>query len=68
MDTPVENLSDDELAELRNQKLGFVFQQFHLLSDATALENVLLPMIYAGVNPAEREERAKNALNKVGSF
>ncbi len=64
--TPVENLSDDELAELRNQKLGFVFQQFHLLSDATALENVLLPMIYAGVNPAEREERAKNALYKVG--
>ena len=64
--TPVENLSDDELAELRNQKLGFVFQQFHLLSDATALENVLLPMIYAGVDPIEREERAKNALNKVG--
>ena len=64
--TPVENLSDDELAELRNQKLGFVFQQFHLLSDATALENVLLPMIYAGVNPEEREERAKNALDKVG--
>ncbi len=63
---PVENLSDDELAELRNQKLGFVFQQFHLLSDATALENVLLPMIYAGVNPQEREERAKNALDKVG--
>ena len=64
--TPVENLSDDELAELRNQKLGFVFQQFHLLSDATALENVLLPMIYAGVNPIKREERAKNALEKVG--
>ena len=64
--TPVENLSDDELAELRNQKLGFVFQQFHLLSDATALENVLLPMIYAGINPMEREERAKNALDKVG--
>ena len=64
--TPVENLSDDELAELRNQKLGFVFQQFHLLSDATALENVLLPMIYAGVNSIEREERAKNALDKVG--
>ena len=64
--TPIENLSDDELAELRNQKLGFVFQQFHLLSDATALENVLLPMIYAGVDPIEREERAKNALNKVG--
>ena len=63
---PVDNLSDDELAELRNQKLGFVFQQFHLLSDATALENVLLPMIYAGVNPKQREERAKHALNKVG--
>jgi len=65
-ETPVENLNDDELAELRNQKLGFVFQQFHLLSDATALENVLLPMIYAGVDPMEREERAKNALDKVG--
>ena len=64
--TPVENLSDDELAELRNQKLGFVFQQFHLLSDATALENVLLPMIYAGVDPIEREKRAKDALDKVG--
>ena len=64
--TPVEKLSDDELAELRNQKLGFVFQQFHLLSDATALENVLLPMIYAGVDPIEREKRAKNALDKVG--
>ena len=64
--TPVENLSDDELAELRNQKLGFVFQQFHLLSDATALENVLLPMIYAGIDPLEREKRAKNALDKVG--
>ena len=64
--TPVENLSDDELAELRNQKLGFVFQQFHLLSDATALENVILPMIYAGVDPIEREEKAKKALDKVG--
>ncbi len=65
-DIPVENLSDDELAELRNQKLGFVFQQFHLLSDATALENVTLPMIYAGVNPNLREKRAKDALKKVG--
>ncbi len=51
---PVENLSDDELAEIRNQKLGFVFQQFHLLSDATALENVILPMIYAGIQPDQR--------------
>ena len=63
---PVENLSDDELAEIRNQKLGFVFQQFHLLSDATALENVILPMIYAGIEPEKRLERGKNALKKVG--
>ncbi len=62
---PVENLSDDELAEIRNQKLGFVFQQFHLLSDATALENVTLP-IYAGIEPEQRLERGKNALKKVG--
>ena len=62
----VENLSDDELADLRNKNLGFVFQQFHLLSDATALENVMLPMIYAGINSKLREERAKEALNKVG--
>ena len=64
--TPVENLSDDALAEIRNQKLGFVFQQFHLLSDATALENVILPMIYAGIDPEQRLERGKNALKKVG--
>ena len=63
---PVENLSDDDLAEIRNQKLGFVFQQFHLLSDATALENVILPMIYAGIEPEQRSERGKNALKKVG--
>ncbi|MBK16846.1 MAG: macrolide ABC transporter ATP-binding protein [Prochlorococcus sp. SP3034] len=62
----VENLSDNELASLRNQKLGFVFQQFHLLSDATALENVMLPMIYAGLDSKSREEKAKDALNKVG--
>jgi len=63
---PVENLSDDELAEIRNQKLGFVFQQFHLLSDATAHENETLPMIYAGIEPEQRVERGKNALKKVG--
>ena len=63
---PVENLSDDELAEIRNQKLGFVFQQFHLLSDATALENVTLPMIYAGIDPERRLARGKDALKKVG--
>ena len=63
---PVENLSDDELAEIRNQKLGFVFQQFHLLSDATALENVTVPMIDAGIDPEQRLERGKTALTKVG--
>ncbi|MBO8229637.1 macrolide ABC transporter ATP-binding protein [Prochlorococcus marinus str. MU1404] len=63
---PVEKLSDDELAEVRNQKLGFVFQQFHLLSDATALENVILPMIYAGIEPEQRLEQGKSALEKVG--
>jgi len=63
---PVEKLSDDELAEIRNQKLGFVFQQFHLLSDATALENVILPMVYAGIEPEQRLERGKTALKKVG--
>ncbi len=63
---PVENLTDDELAEIRNQKLGFVFQQFHLLSDATALENVILPMIYAGIEPEQRLERGKKALKRVG--
>ena len=62
----IENLSDNELASLRNQKLGFVFQQFHLLSDATALENVTLPMIYAGIDARLRKEKAKEALNKVG--
>ena len=62
----VENLSDNELASLRNQKLGFVFQQFHLLSDATALENVMLPMIYAGVDSKLREKKAIDALKKVG--
>ena len=62
----VENLNDNELAILRNEKLGFVFQQFHLLTDATALENVMLPMIYAGVSTSERIKRAKKALKEVG--
>ncbi len=62
----VEELGDDELADLRNQELGFVFQQFHLLQDATALENVMLPMIYACVSPIERKELAQIALERVG--
>jgi putative ABC transport system ATP-binding protein len=62
----VENLSDDQLADLRNRELGFVFQQFHLLQELTALDNVMLPMVYAGVSPAERQERAQAALKRVG--
>ena len=59
-------LDKDELAYIRNQKIGFVFQQFNLLPRSTALENVMLPMIYAGVPKAERHERAEVALTKVG--
>ena len=62
----VEDLDDDSLADLRNQKLGFVFQQFHLLPEATALENVMLPMIYAGIPSSKRTLKAKNALERVG--
>ena len=62
----IEDLDDDALANLRNQELGFVFQQFHLLPEATALENVILPMIYAGLPGTIRKERAEQALIKVG--
>ncbi len=64
--TPVEGLSDDQLADLRNRDLGFVFQQFHLLPQLSALENVMLPMVYAGVPAAARRERAQAALERVG--
>lgn len=62
----VEELDDDALADLRNQQLGFVFQQFHLLPNATALDNVMLPMVYAGVPATERRRRATEALERVG--
>jgi putative ABC transport system ATP-binding protein len=62
----VANLNDKDLALIRNQKLGFVFQQFHLLPQLTAWENVMLPMVYAGVSQDERRDRAKEALIKVG--
>ncbi len=62
----VENLSADELAEIRNRKIGFVFQGFNLLSRTTALENVELPMVYANIPAEKRERRAKEALAKVG--
>jgi len=62
----VSQMEKAELARLRNRKLGFVFQQFNLLSRTSALENVELPTIYAGITPQEREERAKAALERVG--
>ncbi|WP_228019730.1 ABC transporter ATP-binding protein [Sphaerospermopsis sp. LEGE 08334] len=62
----VAQMNDQDLAHIRNKKLGFVFQQFHLLPQLTALENVMLPMVYAGVKPSERKERAAEALIKVG--
>lgn len=57
---------DDELAYIRNQRIGFVFQQFNLLARSTALENVMLPMVYANVSKQKRRERAIAALTRVG--
>lgn len=57
---------DDELAYIRNQRIGFVFQQFNLLARATALENVMLPMVYANIPKNKRRQRALEALKKVG--
>ncbi|MBE9207275.1 ABC transporter ATP-binding protein [Nostoc sp. LEGE 06077] len=62
----VAQMNDQALAHIRNKKLGFVFQQFHLLAQLTALENVMLPMAYANVNPTERRDRAIEALIRVG--
>ena len=62
----VAGLADEQLAKIRNRKIGFVFQQFHLLPQVSALENVMLPMVYAGVPNAERHDRAMVALTKVG--
>ncbi|MED5559860.1 MAG: ABC transporter ATP-binding protein [Acidobacteriota bacterium] len=59
------NLDDDELAAVRNQEIGFVFQTFNLLARATALHNVELPLIYAGMSSRKRHERAMNALERV---
>ncbi len=65
-DMAIDQLDDDALAEVRNRSLGFVFQQFHLLPNATAMDNVMLPMIYAGIEPEERRARARSALERVG--
>lgn len=62
----VSKLTDDELAEIRNKEIGFVFQTFNLLPRATALDNVALPLVYAGFSKKEREERALEVLNEVG--
>ncbi len=62
----VSNMSENELAEIRNKEIGFVFQTFNLLPRSTSLENVALPLIYAGVSKTDREERALQALTNVG--
>ena len=62
----VENLDSDQLAEIRNRKIGFVFQGFNLLSRTTAIENVELPMVYSGINDIERHKKASEALKSVG--
>ena len=64
--TDVSALSKVELARIRNRRLGFVFQQFNLLARTSALENVELPTVYAGITPEERERRAREALERVG--
>lgn len=62
----VENLSDDELSEIRNKKIGFIFQAFNLLPRTTTLTNVMLPMVYAGIPKEEREKIAEKFLKMVG--
>ncbi len=62
----VQGLTDDQLAEIRNRKIGFVFQSFNLLPRATAVENVALPLLYSGLSRKERREAALHALDRVG--
>ncbi|MEM3112843.1 MAG: ABC transporter ATP-binding protein [Candidatus Pacearchaeota archaeon] len=62
----IENLSESELAQIRGQKIGFIFQSFNLIPNLTALENVALPMMFQGIEKKEREERAKKMMEIVG--
>tara|TARA_X000000950_G_C13912250_1_gene659455 strand:- start:74 stop:760 length:687 start_codon:yes stop_codon:yes gene_type:complete len=62
----INQLNDNDLAQIRNKEIGFVFQSFNLLPRMTAIENVAIPLIYAGISKTERLERAEKALNSVG--
>lgn len=62
----VQSLSEDQLSDIRNKKIGFIFQAFNLLPRRTALQNVMLPMAYAGISKTERMERAREMLTRVG--
>jgi putative ABC transport system ATP-binding protein len=64
--TDVSVLNDNELAQIRNKEIGFIFQTFNLLPKSTALDNVILPLIYAGMGKAEREQKALKTLDDVG--
>jgi putative ABC transport system ATP-binding protein len=64
--TNVSERDDDELAEIRNKEIGFVFQTFNLLPRSTSLDNVALPLVYAGYNKADRDRKAKESLENVG--
>ena len=64
--TDVSSLKDDDLAEIRNKEIGFIFQTFNLLPRLTALENVSLPLVYAGYNSEDRKRKAQDVLEKVG--
>ena len=65
-DTPIQDFSDKKLAQFRNQKIGFIFQSYHLINDLTVLDNVELPLLYRDTSSAERKRLASQALEKVG--